>query len=98
MRAYAKHIIAADPHYVVLLVRLEDYKCPLFNHIVIPEDDLVVLLLLLADNRAGWVDNTPLTEHYVTKNLVVTHVQILLRHTKIISRKNCSRFDRDQSS
>ena len=71
----AKDIIASYLHGIILFGgRLEHDDRSLFNHVVIPEDDLEVLVLLLANDRAGRVDYAALAEYHVAHDLVQAQV------------------------
>jgi hypothetical protein len=80
---YAEGVVAADPHHVVLLRnRLEHYHCPLLDHVVVSEDHFEVLVLFLADDGAGRVDDAALAEDDVADDLVEAQVYyvVALRH------------------
>lgn len=64
-------IVAADAHDILLFGGgFEHDDCPLFDDIVVPEDDLEILVFFLTDYGTGGIDDTSLSENYVAYNLV----------------------------
>lgn len=79
IRINPEHIIRSDPHGILTLdIGLEHNERLLLNDIVIPENNLKLLLLPFTQNGARWIDDTPLPEHYITLDLVLAHVYRLL--------------------
>lgn len=70
VRFDAEDVIASDTHSIVLLCWLEHNNRSFLNDVVIPKDDLKVLLLFFADNRASWIDYTPFPKRNISNNLI----------------------------
>ena len=66
----AEDVVASDTHYIVFLCWLEHNNCSFLDDVVIPEDNLEVLIFFLADNRASWINYTPFTEGDIPYNLI----------------------------
>lgn len=73
--SYAKHIVASNSHYIVFLAaRFEHYYCFFLNYVVISEHYFYVLVLLFANNGAGWIDYAPGSKNYVADHIIAAQV------------------------
>ena len=66
----AEDVVASDTHYIVFLCRLEHNNRSFLDDVVIPKDNLEVLIFFLADNRASRINYAPFTEGDIPYNLI----------------------------
>lgn len=66
-----KDIVAANTHDVIFFrCWFEDDDGALFDDIVISKYDFEIFLLSLADDGAGWIYDTALSEYNISYNLI----------------------------
>lgn len=79
IRVNPEHIIRPYPHGILTLdIGLEHNKRLLLNDIIVPKNNLKLFLLPFTQNGTCRIYDTPLSEHYISLDLILAHVYGLL--------------------